>query len=251
MWRGVENRENSWKDCGQVLACINLIGLSNELYSSHLTIRLKMLEMGVQSALMALAESDQHTLAHQQNAAYILRLVYDLVVLDPNEDETKKCSLKLLDGVLTLLDALMVFQQYSLEEGWTEMVQICWGLLLKCMCNPQPEIVTTASSKFHSLLQKRQLIDQKEVSSLLFTLNKELQSAIELGNTEKYSFIGPVLKTLLDKTRSLLNLNTNTPDLPSTSAGPMFLHDFQMYCTSKQWVDFIEKKVSKIYFFQF
>lgn len=30
-------------------------------------------------------------------------MVYDLVVLDPNEDEFKKCSTKLLDGVLAVL----------------------------------------------------------------------------------------------------------------------------------------------------
>lgn len=33
-------------------------------------------------------------------------MVYDLVVLDPNEDDMKKCSTKLLDGVLALLGNL-------------------------------------------------------------------------------------------------------------------------------------------------
>lgn len=58
----------------------------------------------------------------------------------------------------------------------------------------------------------------------------------------------PVMKALLEKSRSILNLNSNTPDLPPTSSGPVFFHEFQMYCTSKQWNNFVEKGVSlKIY----
>ncbi len=36
-------------------------------------------------------------------------MVYDLVVLDPNEDDMKKCSTKLLDGVLALLGKSLVY----------------------------------------------------------------------------------------------------------------------------------------------
>lgn len=59
--------------------------------------------MGIQACLIDLAEIDTNNVHHQQNAAQLLRLVYDLVVLDPNEDEFKKCSTKLLNGVLVLL----------------------------------------------------------------------------------------------------------------------------------------------------
>lgn len=244
LWRGVENKDNAWKERGQVLACINLIGLNNELYTSHLTLRLKMLEMGIQSALIDLADDDQQQLAaHQQNAAYIMRMVYDLVVLDTNEDDSKKCSLKLLDGVNTLMDALMVFQPNQ-DESWPEMAQICLGILIKCICSSNSDIQTMATSKFHALIQKKNFSNTNEVAYILFNLNKIIQSAIETGNIDQYSYVVPILKVLLDKTRSLIGLNTNTPDLPSTSSGPTFMHEFQMYCTSKQWSDYIEKKVS-------
>lgn len=104
LWRGIDsNGGDSWKERGQVIACINLLGLNNELYCSHLTLRLRILEMGVQASLIDLAESGTQNHLHQQNAAHLLRMVYDLIVLDPNEDEIKKCSPKLLDGVLALL----------------------------------------------------------------------------------------------------------------------------------------------------
>lgn len=80
-----------------------MLALNNQLYCSHLTLRLRILEMGIQACLIDLAEIDSSSVHHQQNAAQLLRLVYDLVVLDPNEDEFKKCSTKLLNGVLVLL----------------------------------------------------------------------------------------------------------------------------------------------------
>lgn len=108
LWHGIENNlainsGDSWKERGQVIACINLLGLNNELYCSHLTLRLRIFELGVQASLMDLADTNAYNHVHQENAAQLLRMVYDLVVLDPNEDELKKCSAKLLDGVLALM----------------------------------------------------------------------------------------------------------------------------------------------------
>lgn len=94
-----------------MLACINLLGLNNELYSSHLTLRLRILEMSIQAALIDLAEAGNQNQNYHQNATQLLRMVYDLVVLDPNEDEIKKCSPKLLDGVLALLGTAHIFIQ--------------------------------------------------------------------------------------------------------------------------------------------
>lgn len=49
-----------------MIACINLLGLNNELYSSHLTLRLKILEMGIQASLIDLSESGTQNVHHQQ-----------------------------------------------------------------------------------------------------------------------------------------------------------------------------------------
>lgn len=104
LWHGIDNNGgDSWKERGQVIACINLLGLNNELYCSHLTLRLRIFELGVQASLMDLSETNTQNHIHQENAAQLLRMIYDLVVLDPNEDELKKCSPKLLDGVLALM----------------------------------------------------------------------------------------------------------------------------------------------------
>lgn len=127
LWHGIENNGgDSWKERGQVIACINLLGLNNELYCSHLSLRLRIFELGVQASLMDLADTNTYNHVHQENAAQLLRMVYDLVVLDPNEDELKKCSAKLLDGVL----ALMGKREWKCTMNRMVLIDFCLFFLL-------------------------------------------------------------------------------------------------------------------------
>ncbi|XP_053953173.1 neurobeachin-like protein 1 isoform X1 [Anastrepha ludens] len=246
-WRGVSNdHPQCWKERGQVLGCINLLALNNDLVTSHLSLRLRILEMAVQASLFDLSENGNQTLINQENASQILRMVYDLVVLGSNEDESKKCSTKLLDGVLALLDALMIFQQGS-SDDWSDMIRLCLGLLLKCSYHPNPGVVAMATAKLHAILQSRSTEDPSELAYLLFSINRALDNAIEVGNPEEYSFLMPVMKALLEKCRNAFNLDTNLPDLPPTSSGPVFFNDFQMYSTSKKWRNFIERIVKPLH----
>ncbi|XP_011184852.2 neurobeachin-like protein 1 isoform X2 [Zeugodacus cucurbitae] len=246
-WRGVGNdHPQCWKERGQVLGCINLLALNNDLVTSHLSLRLRILEMAVQASLFDLSENGNQTLINQENASQILRMVYDLVVLGSNEDESKKCSTKLLDGVLALLDALMIFQQGS-SDDWSDMIRLCLGLLLKCSYHPNPGVVAMATAKLHAILQSRHTEDPSELAYLLFSINRALDNAIEVGNPEEYSFLMPVMKALLEKCRKVFNLDINLPDLPPTSSGPVFFNDFQMYSTSKKWRNFIERIVKPLH----
>lgn len=58
----------------------------------------------------------------------------------------------------------------------------------------------------------------------------------------------PVMKALIEKCRSVFNLDSVLPDLPPTSSGPVFFNDFQMYSTSKKWRNFMDRIVSTICF---
>ncbi|XP_069696226.1 neurobeachin-like protein 1 isoform X2 [Periplaneta americana] len=249
LWRGVEGAsKEAWKERGQVMACINLLGLNNELYCSHLQLKLRILEMGVQASLSDLRDVGQ-TMAlstHAENAAQLMRWIYDLVVLDPNEDTSKKASTKLLDGVLGLLDALLVFQEGPGEE-WTEMAKMAFGILLSCAANSNLELCAMATAKLHALIQTRNMKDPEEGAYLLYFMNRIVQKTIEVDNQEHYSFLIPVVKALLEKLSTTLSLGTHLPDLPQTQAGPAFFDDFQSYCQTTQWKTFMEKKVRPLH----
>ncbi|KAG8260208.1 hypothetical protein J6590_102043 [Homalodisca vitripennis] len=238
MWRGIDiNSKDAWKERGQVMTCINLLALNNTLYCSHLELKLRLLEMAVTAALSDLREGSYTA----DNAAQLIRWIYDLTVIDPNQDHSKKASTKLLDGVLGLLDALLVFQEVPGEE-WTEMAKLAFGILLSCAASSNLELCAMATAKLHTLVQTRCMKDAEEGGYLLYYINTIVQQSLEGGNQEHYSFLMPVVKALIEKLSDLLTMPSHLPDLPQTLSGPTFFEHFQNFCRGEQWTAFMEKQ---------
>lgn len=78
------------------MACINMIGLNNALHCSHMEFKLKLLEMLIQAALSDLVDTHgaEYMYMKIENGAQLLRWVYDLLVLDPGRNKSKKIPLK-------------------------------------------------------------------------------------------------------------------------------------------------------------
>lgn len=178
LWRGVGFYE-SGKEGEQIVTAINLLALNHELYCSHLILRMKLLEMTVQALLIDLAEVNnaKQTLNHQQSCAQLLRMIYDLVVLDKNDDDMKKCSSKLMDGVIPLLDSLMIFAD-TVTDDWEEMKRVCLGLLIQCASSSDSDIVAMSTAKLHCIFQSNHIKDAQEMGFLLYKLNQSLDVAI-------------------------------------------------------------------------
>lgn len=70
--------------------------------------------------------------------------------------------------------------------------------------------------------------------------------SLSAGRPDEYSFLMPVMKALLEKSATILSLIVNVPDLPPVASGPVFFEEFQMYSGSKQWTNFIDRKVSPV-----
>lgn len=114
----------------QVLSCINLLGLNNELYRSHLEIKRRLIEMMLQAATADLRSNivNVNATTGTANGQHVIRWVYDLVVLDPHEDEAKKMSMRLLELTLALLDALNIFvEDESATRKTTEVYHMALG----------------------------------------------------------------------------------------------------------------------------
>lgn len=111
---------NYFQERGQVMACINMLSLNNLLYCSHLELKLHILEKAVEAVLSDLYDSGpivECDHAKVENISQLIGLVYDLVVLDPSPNFDKKCSVKLLDGCIKLIELLAIFgdnqEQYN------------------------------------------------------------------------------------------------------------------------------------------
>lgn len=100
-----------------------------------------------------------------------------------------------------------------------------------------------AAAKLNTLLQTKVLDNQAESCYLLGKLEGILSRSIR-EKTETYSFLIPLVRTLVSKIYELLFMNLHLPSLPSTNGSPSFFEDFQDYCSTNEWQAYIDKYVS-------
>lgn len=100
-----------------------------------------------------------------------------------------------------------------------------------------------ATAKLNTLLQTKVIENQEEACFLLGKLEGILSKSIR-EKSETYSFLVPIVRTLVSKIYYLLFMNLHLPSLPITNGGPSLFEDFQEYCSSEEWRIFIDKYVS-------
>jgi len=207
LWKGIHGcSKEDWRERSQILSCINLLGLNNELYRSHLEIKRRLIEMILQAAVNKLKQLPPNATSRATvltNCQYVVRWVYDLVLLDPHEDEAKKMSPKLLELTLNLFDILNVFQDDDIASTkQTEMHHIalgkhttpplknsclvCWsdfgfcfliiGLLARFASSTNAELCSVASARLHALIQSNNEPDVNQVGYLLYSINVGIQA---------------------------------------------------------------------------
>lgn len=109
-----------------------------------------------------------------------------------------------------------------------------------------PQVCAMASAKLNTLLQTKVIENQEEACYILGKLEYVLSQSIK-EQTEIYSFLIPLLRTLVSKVYELLFMNLHLPSFPFTNGSSSFFEDFQEYCSSNEWQVYIEKYVSAIF----
>uniref|UniRef100_A0A8D2QND8 Neurobeachin like 1 n=1 Tax=Zosterops lateralis melanops TaxID=1220523 RepID=A0A8D2QND8_ZOSLA len=104
------------------------------------------------------------------------------------------------------------------------------------------KVCAMAAAKLNTLLQTKVIESQPEACYLLGKLEGILSRSIE-EKTETYSFLIPLVRTLVSKIYELLFMNLHLPSLPPTNGSPSFFEDFQEYCRSDEWQVYIDKYV--------
>ena len=209
LWRGIPgSSKEDWRERNQILSCINLLGLNNELYRSHLEIKRRLIEMILQTGINELKQLSITSASRNNvltNCQYAVRWVYDLVLLDPHEDEAKKMSAKLLDLTLALFDVMSIFQEDDLAtKKSSEIYHIAIGkikdflkttprlhirnnvyyyyfhkgLLVRFSSSSNAAFCAMASARLHAIIQFNSHPDANEVGFLVYNINCRLQSVL-------------------------------------------------------------------------
>uniref|UniRef100_A0A670IMK9 Neurobeachin-like protein 2 n=1 Tax=Podarcis muralis TaxID=64176 RepID=A0A670IMK9_PODMU len=215
MWRGIERSDDAaWVERGQVFSALTKLGISNELLRPTDEIKLNLLEKMLEWAVMD--NRDAKSLpVYAENAFRLLLVVQDFLQAE---------------GLVN-------------SSLWTEKLWGNWGTRW-LMCLPPlslpPQVCAMAAAKLNTLLQTKVLDNQLESCYLLGRLEGILSRSIK-EKTETYSFLIPLVRTLVSKIYELLFMDLHLPSLPSTNGSPSFFEDFQDYCNTEEWQTYIAK----------
>lgn len=220
---------------------------NNELYKSHVELKRRIVELCIQAVLADMKDTSANYHEVMAKAEDVMQWAYDLIVLDPYGNFNRKISESLLDGILALTEALMVFSEGKEDLEWSEMAKMSFDILLTCAEKASgQEICTMATAKLHILVQTRSCSSNDENAFLLFKINKIIEANLD---TDLYSYCLPIIKALLEKCKSSLNLSVQVPGLNlrlSNGGGADFYDFFKDYAKSEEWKYFMSKKVQPL-----
>uniref|UniRef100_A0A8B9M5X6 Neurobeachin-like protein 2 n=1 Tax=Accipiter nisus TaxID=211598 RepID=A0A8B9M5X6_9AVES len=239
MWKGIEKSDDdAWIERGQVFSALTKLGVSNELLRPSDEIKLNLLEKMLEWSVTDNRDSKALP-THAENAFKLLLIVQDFLQAEGLVNSNLWTE-KLLEELVTLMDSLSVWYSAGLEAIRLSQVQV--QLLLGFIAQDNLQVCAMAAAKLNTLLQTKVIESQPEACYLLGKLEGILSKSIE-EKTETYSFLIPLVRTLVSKIYELLFMNLHLPSLPPTNGSPSFFEDFQEYCSSDEWQIYIDKYV--------
>ncbi|KAM6088833.1 neurobeachin-like protein 2 [Chlamydotis macqueenii] len=243
-WRGVEGWDDAaWRERGQVFSVLTKLGTACELVRPPDEIKRSLLEMMLESALTDLKESGPAALPGlTHNALKLLRLLQDFLFSEGHNNQAL-WSEKIYEGVSSLLDKLGVW--YHLANGTSDLKEMALTglrILVGYIMLQDPQLHSLAYVKLHSLLQTSSAPKKDEACYLLGKLETPLRRSLD-AKSETFSWLVPIVRTLMDQCYETLQLQLFLPSLPPTNGSPTFYEDFQLFCTTPEWRGFIEKHV--------
>ncbi|XP_064167820.1 neurobeachin-like protein 1 isoform X1 [Anguilla rostrata] len=241
MWRGVEGSDDAaWLERGQVFSALTKLGTANELLLPVDHVKLSLLEKMLEWAVTDNREATAAMLPqHTENAVRLLHILQDFLQAEGLVNPALWTE-KVLEEAVTLMDSLMVW--YSSGAQWLLLSQVGIRLLLGFMAQDDMQVCAMATAKLNTILQTKRVETQDEACYLLGSLEGILSRSVR-EQTETYSFLIPLLRTLLSKIHKLLYMELHLPSLPDTNGSPSFFEDFQLYCSSPEWRVYLDKYI--------
>ncbi|KAM6152194.1 neurobeachin-like protein 1 isoform 1-T1 [Erethizon dorsatum] len=239
MYKGLEKSDDeSWIERGQVFSALTKPGISSELLTPSDEIKLTLLQKMLEWALTENREAKTNPIT-AENAFRLILIIQDFLHSEGLVNSNMWTE-KLLEDIMLLFECLSVW--YSESPVWVKLSQIQIQLLLGFIESGNLQVCAMASAKLNTLLQTKVIESQEEACYILGKLEHVLSQSIK-DQTETYSFLIPLVRTLVSKIYELLFMNLHLPSSPFTNGSSSFFEDFQEYCSSKEWQVYIEKYI--------
>ncbi|MBZ3888746.1 Neurobeachin-like protein 1 [Sciurus carolinensis] len=237
--KGLEKSDDdTWTERGQVFSALTKPGISSELIRPSDEIKLTLLQKMLEWAVTENRETKTNPVT-AENAFRLMMIIQDFLQSEGLVNSSMWTE-KLLEDIMLLFDSLSVW--YSQSPLWVKLSQIQIQLLLGFIEKGNLQVCAVASAKLNTLLQTKVIENQDEACYILGKLENVLSQSIK-EQTEIYSFLIPLVRTLVSKIYELLFMNLHLPSLPFTNGSSSFFEDFQEYCSSNEWQVYIEKYI--------
>uniref|UniRef100_G1P9B6 Neurobeachin like 1 n=1 Tax=Myotis lucifugus TaxID=59463 RepID=G1P9B6_MYOLU len=239
MCKGLEKSDDdTWIERGQVFSALTKSVISSELLRPSDEIKLILLQKMLEWAVTENREAKTNPVT-AENAFRLMLIIQDFLQSEGLVNSNTWTE-KLLEDMMLLFDCLSVW--YSESPLWVKLSQIQIQLLLGFIGRGNLQVCAVASAKLNTLLQTKVIESQDEACYILGKLEHVLSQSIK-EQTEIYSFLIPLVRTLVSKIYELLFMNLHLPSLPFTNGSSSFFEDFQEYCSSSEWQVYIEKYI--------
>ncbi|XP_012510487.1 PREDICTED: neurobeachin-like protein 1 [Propithecus coquereli] len=239
MCKGLEKSDDdTWIERGQVFSALTKPGISSELLRPSDEIKLTLLQKMLEWAVTENREAKTNPVT-AENGFRLMLIIQDFLQSEGLVNSNMWTE-KLLEDMMLLFDCLSVW--YSESPVWIKLSQIQIQLLLGFIARGNLQVCAMASAKLNTLLQTKVIENQDEACYILGKLEHVLSQSIK-QQTEIYSFLIPLVRTLVSKIYELLFMNLHLPSLPFANGSSSFFEDFQEYCSSNEWQVYIEKYI--------
>ncbi|XP_019491163.1 PREDICTED: neurobeachin-like protein 1 [Hipposideros armiger] len=239
MCKGLEKSDDdTWIERGQVFSALTKSGTSSELLRPSDEIKLILLQKMLEWAVTENREAKTNPVT-AENAFRLMLIIQDFLQSEGLVNSNMWTE-KLLEDMMMLLDCLSVW--YSEDAVWVKLSQIQIQLLLGFIGRGNLQVCAMASAKLNTLLQTKVIENQLEACYILGKLEHVLSQSIK-EQTEIYSFLIPLVRTVVSKIYELLFMALHLPSLPFTNGSSSFFEDFQEYCSSNEWQVYIGKYI--------
>ncbi|XP_018596219.2 neurobeachin-like protein 2 isoform X1 [Scleropages formosus] len=252
LWSGTEGNEDAvWRERGLVFSVLTTLGSSCQLVRPPDDIKRSLLEMMLESSLSDLRDAQGLSLPHCPSLVRLLRLLQDFLFAEGTDNQAL-WSEKIFEGVVNLLDKLKAWHYGTSSPGaleLREMAQIGLRIIIGYIQQQHSQVYEMACVKLHSLLQTVLYLSWDEVCFLLGRLGAPLWQGKECSlpttgaQTEAFSQLVPIVRTLLDQHAEPNMLHTLLPNLPPTNGSTTFAQDLQAYCCTQEWQDVYKQQI--------
>jgi hypothetical protein len=137
----------------------------------------------------------------------------------------------------------------SHDEHWTETSLAGLNILLTLLAHSNVLYCGQASVRIHSLLHSRPLNGREEAAYLLSNVNKIFSSISQNEDSEHFAYLLPIMKTIIEKSYDILQMNVQIPNVPLHKATSTALDDFRQYSSSsnsQEWQMFIQRHIEPL-----